>query len=155
MTDQISPDLLKKLPLFETLSEESLQALQSRVQVEEHPEDDLIFVESQEGDRFYVVLEGAVQTARHIAGVGEEQLGVHRMGDSFGELSVLDDSPRSADARAIEPTRLLVLRKAALEELMFQDDAFAREFLWVVTRHLATRLRETNEKLRALHQMSL
>ena len=48
-----------------------------------------------------------------------------------------------------------MIRKSDLEELMFVDKAFSQEFLWVVARHLAVRLRETNEKLRAVYQMGV
>jgi CRP-like cAMP-binding protein len=155
MTDTVTPETLKTLPIFSQLSKKSLEALVGYVHIETFASDELIFAEQQQGDRFYVILDGAVKVSRHISGVGEEPIAVHRRGAYFGELSVLDDSPRSTDARATEATSTLSLRKADLEELMFQDSAFAQEMLWVFTRHLAVRLRETNEKLRALHQMHL
>lgn len=151
----ISPDMLRKIPLFANLSPQSLGVLQSRLQTEQVSEGTLIFSEGQRGDRMYLVIQGAVKITRQIEGVGEDPISVCREGNYFGELSLLDGSPRSADARATEPCTLLTLRKAQLEELMFQDQAFTREFLWVLVQHLAVRLRETNEKLRAAYQMNI
>lgn len=154
MNEQIV-ETLRKIPLFQELSEASLTSLGERGEVEDVGEGDLIFSEGQRGDRFYVVLQGAVRIARQIEGVGEEQLSVCRDGQYFGELSLLDDEPRSADARANENSSLFVVRKSSLEEIMFSDPEFAREFLWVMVRHLAVRLRENNEKLRAVYQMGV
>ncbi|TNE44812.1 MAG: cyclic nucleotide-binding domain-containing protein [Deltaproteobacteria bacterium] len=151
----VSPDVLRSVPMFSNLSTQSLTALQSRIQIEDAPEGTLIFSEGQRGDRMYIVNQGAVQITRQIEGVGEDQMAMCREGDYFGELSLIDNAPRAANARAVEPSRLLVLRKAQLEELMFEDHAFAREFLWVLVLHLTVRLRENNEKLRAAYQMGI
>lgn len=154
-TAAIDLTTLKEIPLFSRLSQRSLEALAPALDIEQFDVGTLVFAEGQQGHRMYIVLDGAVQITREIRGVGEEQLAMARKGDYFGELSLLDDSPRSANARVLETATLLSFRKADLEERMFQDSAFAQEILWVFTRHLAIRLRETNEKLRALHQMNL
>lgn len=151
----VSVDVLREIPLFATLSNQSLESLRACSSVEHVDEGALIFSEGQRGDRMYVVLQGAVKLVRQIEGVGEEMLAVSRKGDYFGELSVLDHSPRSADARSNEPSQLLTIRKAQLEELMFHDPDFTREFLWVLVQHLTVRLRENNEKLRAVYQMGI
>ncbi|MCB9637482.1 MAG: cyclic nucleotide-binding domain-containing protein [Myxococcales bacterium] len=146
---------LQQIPIFSDISPRSLGLLSGFCRIEEAEEGELIFTEGQQGDRFFVVLSGAVRISRYIEGVGEELLSMCREGNYFGELSLVDDAPRSADARAAEPTRLLTLRKVDLEEVMFADADFAREMLWVLVRRLAVRVRETNEKLRALYQMEL
>lgn len=154
-TDSIDLDRLRNIPLFAELSDESLQTFLRDCVVEEAPAGTLVFSEGQRGDRFFVVLSGGVRIVRQIEGVGEEQLAMCRENAYFGELSMIDNQPRSADARAIEDTHLLVIRKAVLEERMFADDALSREILWCFVRQLATRVRETNEKLRAVYQMGL
>lgn len=151
----ITAELLKTLPLFSEVSRKSLAILAGRCRLESFEEGDLIFAEGHRGDRMFVVLEGAVNLSRDVEGVGEELYAVCREGSYFGELSMIDDSPRSADARVLESTTVMTISKAAMEELMFQDPSFAREILWVMTRHLAVRLRETGEKLRAVYQMQL
>lgn len=151
----ISIDALQHIPLFCKLSSNSLESLRERCQLLQAQEGELLFAEGQRGDRMYIVIDGAIKISRQIEGVGEERLSVCRQGDYFGEVSLFDDAPRSADARAIESTTLLELRKNCLEELIFADRDFACEILSVLVRHLTVRLRETNEKLRAIYQMSL
>lgn len=146
---------LRQIPVFSEVSDSGLNAIQRYLKLITVPEGELIFSEGQRGDQLYIVLEGAVQIVRQIEGVGEEQLAVCRENSFFGELSMIDARPRSADARVIESARLLVIRKSDLEELMFGDKELEKELLWIFVHHLTTRLRETNEKLRALYQMNL
>ena len=79
--------------------------------------------------------------------MGEEALAVLGPGDAFGEMSLIDDFPRSADARVHERCRLLVLSKEAMEDLLFLQKDLAYEILWNFVKTLSSRLRETNDKM--------
>jgi CRP-like cAMP-binding protein len=79
--------------------------------------------------------------------MGEEALAVLRAGSYFGEMALIDEFPRSADARCHETCRLFVLRKEDLEDLLFVDRDLAYEILWNFVRTLSQRLRETNDKM--------
>jgi CRP-like cAMP-binding protein len=68
-------------------------------------------------------------------------------GDYFGEMALIDDFPRSADARVHETCRLFVIAKEQLEQLLFVDRDLAYELLWNFVRTLSNRLRETNDKM--------
>src|ERR1051325_11807642 len=57
-----------------------------------------IFAEGAPGDKFYLIVEGAVRISRLVPGMGEEALAVLRAGAYFGEMSLIDDAPRSATA---------------------------------------------------------
>jgi CRP/FNR family transcriptional regulator, cyclic AMP receptor protein len=114
---------------------------------ETHKVGEVLFHEGEPGDRFFLILDGAVRIGRQIAGMGEEALAILRGGDCFGEMALVDEAPRSADARVHESCRLLVIRKEDMEDLMFVDRALAYEMLWNMVRILAKRLRETDDKL--------
>ena len=73
-----------------------------------------IFQYGDPGDKLFIMLEGKVRISREVAGMGEEALAVLGPGEVFGEMSLLDESPRSADARVHERCRLLVITKEAL-----------------------------------------
>ena len=90
---------------------------------------------------------GAVRISRQVPGMGEEALAVLRAGTHFGEMALIDDFPRSADARAHEACRLFVIRKEDLEDLLFVDRDLAYDLLWSFVRTLSGRLRETNDKM--------
>jgi len=82
-----------------------------------------------------------------VPGIGEEALAILKGGDYFGEMALIDDFPRSADARIHETARLFVISKEQLEQLLFIDRDLAYELLWNFVRTLSNRLRETNDKM--------
>ena len=99
------------------------------------------------GGRVRGVLDGAVRISRVVPGMGEEALAVLRAGTHFGEMALIDDFPRSADARAHEACKLFVVRKEDMEDLLFVDRDLAYDLLWSFVRTLSGRLRETNDKM--------
>lgn len=106
-----------------------------------------IFREGDPGGSLYLILEGAVRISREVGGMGEEALTVLRAGEAFGEMALIDATPRSADAKAHERSRLLVVTREALEEVLFLRKDLAYEVLWNFVRILTGRLRDTNEKM--------
>ena len=98
----------------------------------------------------YVVVAGKVRISKRVPGVGEEALGILEAGSHFGEMAMVDDSPRSADAIAHTACALAVIRREQLDQLMFVDKDLAYDLLWTFVRTLSARLRETNEKIKGL-----
>jgi CRP/FNR family cyclic AMP-dependent transcriptional regulator len=138
---------LAKVPLFAGLSDTALELI-SRVTTEEsHALGTKIFQHGDPGDKLYIIVEGKVRISRDVPGMGEEALAVLGHGAVFGDMALLDEAPRSADARVHERCRLLALRKDAFEDLLFLHKDLAYEVLWSVVRMLTGRLRETNDKL--------
>jgi len=138
---------LAKVSFFDGLSREAL-ALVAQVTTEEtHALGTRIFQYGDPGDKLFVILEGKVRISREVAGMGEEALAVLGQGEMFGEMALLDESPRSADALAHERCRLLVISKDAFDDLLFLHKDLAYEVLWSCVRMLSARLRETNDKL--------
>src|SRR5450432_3042115 len=138
---------LSRVPFFNGLTREALGLIARTTAEESHATGTKIFQFGDAGDKLFIILEGKVRISREVAGMGEEALAVLGPGDLFGEMALLDESPRSADARAHERCRLLVIAKDAFEELLFLHKDLAYEVLWSCVRMLASRLRETNEKL--------
>src|SRR5207237_727426 len=85
-----------------------------------------------------------VRISKMVQGVGEEALAVLEPGSYFGEMALIDDTPRSADATAHLACTLYVIQKADLEQLMFLHKDLAYELLWTFVRTLSARLREAN-----------
>lgn len=106
-----------------------------------------VFREGEPGDALFLIIGGKVRISRDVAGMGEEALAILGEGDAFGEMSLIDESPRSADARVHESCDLLVIKKEALEDLLFLEKDLAYELLWNFVRTLSKRLRETNDKM--------
>jgi CRP-like cAMP-binding protein len=114
---------------------------------ERHGLNHTLFREGDIGDKLYVILEGKVRISRQVAGMGEEALAVLGPGSAFGEMALIDDVPRSADAIVHERCRLLVISKEAMQDLLFIHKDLAYEILWNIVRILSSRLRETNDKM--------
>jgi len=107
-----------------------------------------LFEEGEEGREMYVVVEGRVLISKYIPGAGEEALAVLERGDFFGEMSLLEGEPRSADARALDgPVTVLALDQETIQEMLSLDPAASLEFVRLLCRLLAKRLREIDEKV--------
>jgi len=107
-----------------------------------------MFEEGDEGREMYVVLEGKVLISKYIPGAGEEALAVLERGDFFGEMSLIEGEPRSADARALDgPVTVLTLDQGTIQEMLALDPAASLEFVKLLCRLLSKRLREIDEKV--------
>jgi CRP/FNR family cyclic AMP-dependent transcriptional regulator len=140
-------ELLAKIHIFAGLQPAYLRRIAAVGSREQHALGATVFSEGAAGDKMYLILSGAVRISRQVPGMGEEALAVLRAGNYFGEMSLVDDSPRSADAKAHEATELLVLKKDDLEDLLFVDRDLAYDLLWNFVRTLTSRLRDTNDKM--------
>jgi len=140
-------DILGKVPVFSALSTGNMTRIAALGHEESHPYGATIFAEGDVGDKFYVVLEGAVRVSRIVPGMGEEALAIVKAGSFFGEMSLIDEAPRSAHALVHEKCRLFVIARRELEDLLFVDRDLAYELLWSFVRTLSRRLRDTNDKM--------
>jgi hypothetical protein len=89
-----------------------------------------------------------------VPGIGEEALAILERGQYFGEMSLIEEGPRSADAIAHTSCLLYELSREKLDEVMFTDKELASTLLWTFVRTLSSRLRETNDKIRAFFALS-
>lgn len=138
---------LARVPFFEGLTPEALAMIANVTTEEVLASGARLFQYGDPGDKLYILLEGKVRISREVGGMGEEALAVLGPGEVFGEMALLDESPRSAGALAHERCRLLVITKDAFDDLLFLHKDLAYEVLWSCVRMLASRLRETNDKL--------
>lgn len=143
----VTLSLLGRVNLFTGLTPVHLKRIQALGTLEEYATGTMLFAEGSVGDKVYLILEGKVRISRNVPGIGEETLAVLIAGDYFGEMALIDDFPRSADARVHESCRLFVIAKEQLEQLLFVDRDLAHELLWNFVRTLSNRLRETNDKM--------
>jgi CRP/FNR family transcriptional regulator, cyclic AMP receptor protein len=108
----------------------------------------MIFREGEKGDKLYIVLDGRVRISKFIPGVGEEALTVLDRGEFFGEMALIDDAPRSADAKAHESdATVLSIDRATLNEILSMDPHASLQFLNLLCRMISRRLREINDKI--------
>jgi CRP/FNR family cyclic AMP-dependent transcriptional regulator len=107
-----------------------------------------LFQEGDEGTEMYIILEGRAIISKLIPGAGEEALAILDRGDFFGEMSLIDGEPRSADAKAYGgPLTVLALDQATVKEVLAMDPHASLEFLQLLCRLIVNRLREIDEKV--------
>lgn len=140
-------EILSQIDLFSGLPQGHLRRVVDIGLEEQYRASATIFSEGEPGDKFYLIVEGAVRISRIVPGMGEEALAVLRPGNYFGEMSLIDDAPRSATAMCHEKCRLFVVNRRDLEDLLFVDRDLAYELLWNWVRTLSRRLRATNDKM--------
>jgi len=147
-------EFLKKVHLFESLSVPELEKIEKISTMEAFAKDTVIFREGDSGDRCYVITNGDVRISKFIPNIGEEALAVLKPGDYFGEMALIDKFPRSAHAIANTDVAVLAINKSDLDKVLIMDRDLGYKLLWVFTKTLSKRLRETNEKLAGFLAMS-
>lgn len=138
---------LRRIRLFRNLSEKALVEIAGLAVEASFARGEIIFEEGTPGDRFYLISHGEVRISQNLPGIGDEALAILSNGESFGEMSLIDDAPRSADAIAVTECLCYVIRRKDLESLLGADKALAHDLLWCFVRSLSARLRETNAKM--------
>lgn len=149
-TQQITVKSEDKVDLFKErgLSAGEMKLLATFSSEERFSEGSTVFREGEKGDKLYIVLDGRVRISKFIPGVGEEALAVLDRGDFFGEMALIDDKARSADAKAHEgDATVLSIDRATLNEILSMDPHASLQFLNLLCRMISRRLREINEKI--------
>jgi CRP-like cAMP-binding protein len=108
--------------------------------------DETLIEQGERGVGLYIIASGEVKIVKKTAGGDELEVALHRTGDFFGEMAVLDDAPRSASVIAVADTKCLFLSAWDFKARMKLHPEIAMEILPVVVK----RFRETNAKLLAL-----
>lgn len=129
--------LLQKTPLFAQFSEKELEAvLRTAKQRTFEPNSTIVHDGDAGGVGFYLIANGQVDVRK-----GKKSLAKFGAGEFFGEMSLIDEQPRSADVVAIEKTTCLMLTRWDLRGLIGAHPDIA---LKIMT-ELARRLRQTNQ----------
>jgi len=132
---------LKDTSLFAALEPLELKIVDGLMHERRYLADEIVFDEGEDGHALYVVMAGQVRICRNRANglLTVAELGP---GSFFGDLALLDNSPRSAQARAIEGTELAVFFRDDFLGLMETDAAIGYKISLALARHIGSRLRE-------------
>jgi CRP/FNR family transcriptional regulator/CRP/FNR family cyclic AMP-dependent transcriptional regulator len=139
-------ELLKGVPLFEGLNEGELSALSQVALHRVFPPDRVVIMAEDEGDTLFVIAKGQVKVSIVSEDGREVILSILGQGDFFGEMSLLDGHPRSANVTTMQETELLMVRRPDFLRLIQNTPQIAVKLLAV----LASRLRKTDRKIEGL-----
>lgn len=134
-------------PLFNAASPETIEWLLSIAVEHEYPAGRAVLMEDAWGNAVYFVESGWVKVRRHV-GENVATLAILGRGDFFGEMAVLDESPRSTDVVALSSVKLLSISAQRFIQTLFKDSQLHHRMLQLLVR----RLRQTNFRFQLRHQ---
>ena len=143
---------LAGVPLFEGLDDATLVELGEALEERNFTGGELLCEEGSTGHECYFIIEGQVNVSKIIdKDDGREKvLATLQAGDFFGEMALLEDSPRSANVRAAGPTRVLILSRESFWSLLDREADVAVKMLFGIISTIVGRLRRTSTELVAL-----
>jgi CRP/FNR family cyclic AMP-dependent transcriptional regulator len=139
-------DFLATVPLFNGLDRVELERFAEVTREKSYPKGSVILFEDDPGDSLFVVRDGRVKVVLIGEDGREVILGVLGVGEYFGELSLIDDRPRSAHVIAMEDSNLLVLRREDFRKRVESSPSVA----WSLLTELSRRLRRADDKIGGL-----
>jgi len=135
-------------PLFEAASSETLELLLAESAERDYPAGRAVLMEDAWGNAVYFILSGWVKV-RFLRNQEATTLAVLGNGDFFGEMAILDESPRSTDVIAFTPVRVLSVPAQKFLELLFKDPQLHHRMLQLMVR----RLRKANQRTQLRQQV--
>ncbi|MBF0507998.1 MAG: cyclic nucleotide-binding domain-containing protein [Deltaproteobacteria bacterium] len=152
-------DLFREIFPLETLDDDYIEAICQKCRTQRYEAGKIIFEEGQEGETFFIILEGAVEVWRDYGSPDRELLNVCRRGNTFGELALVDDLPRSATVVAREAVTLLSMSRTDFISILKEHSSAALSIMRSVSaivrrsNHVfINHLREKNRQLEKAYQ---
>ena len=139
-------NVLKQIPLFADLTDPELALLAATGRRQKFPSKNMVFQEGEPGEVLLVILSGRVKVMLSGKDGREFILAILGPGNFFGEMAILEGSPRSATVMTVEPCDFLLLEQKAFIGLLKSQPLIGIKIL----KHLSQRLRKTNEQVRSL-----
>ena len=124
-------EALKRAPLFEGLSRHELEELAKRTDDLDFAAGKVLCTEGETGGDFYVIMDGEVDVTR-----GGQKLATSGSGDFFGEVSLVEDVPRTATVTATTPVRCFVLSRGRFLNLLNDQPGVDRKVMHALAKRL-------------------
>jgi CRP-like cAMP-binding protein len=145
MAGTLDIDTLKEQPLLKDLTPGDLAKLSPLLFEKTYPKNSTLFVEGMSGEILYLIHKGSVEITHKSANNAEKVLATLKEGEFLGEMSLIDNRPRTATARVAEEASLLVMTKKAFNVMMEKYPDVALKVVMVFLKTANERLRKANE----------
>ena len=139
MKEEHKVELLKETGLFSALPDEEFRKVLEKIKVKSFRRGDVILREEDTNDFMYIVLDGEVKVSRSTGEGKEITLAMHRSGDFFGELALIDGKTVPATVSAAGDSVMAVISKKVFYSLIFSHHKIAERLLNI----LCSRLRDS------------
>jgi CRP/FNR family transcriptional regulator, cyclic AMP receptor protein len=137
---------LKQVPFFRNVPRKEFGRLFQALAERNYQAGDVLFKEGDVGRALFILEWGQVEITRQ-TGMKRQSIAVLGPGDYFGEVSLMDDQPRTASATALTPSRVYLLYKTELESLLEGAPHAAAAIMAHLAEVLAARLRYTMNRI--------
>jgi CRP-like cAMP-binding protein len=148
-------EFLRSLSLCKGLKERELgyllQSFHSRI----YNEGEVLFLEGDIGRALFVIESGRVELSKVGPDNKPKRIAELHAGGFFGEMALLEHMPRSASATALEKSRILLLYRSKLDEILYHHPKVGVSIMAHLAKLLSARLRKTSEQLASLDTASL
>lgn len=131
---------LQNTPLFRSLKPLEIKFVDGLMHERRYLPDEIVFDEGDEGQALYLIMSGRVQISRG-HGTSRQMVNELEAGSFFGDLALLDNSPRSAQVRAVDACELAVFFRDDFLALMETDAVIGYKISLALARHIGERLR--------------
>ena len=142
---------MARSPLFQGIDPLELTRIAQTMSRRRYRRLEVIFHEGDPGDSLHVVVDGRVKITRQSLEGEEAIIATLGVGETFGELVLLDGAARSATATAMEPTETVVLTRANFERLVDGGSPFR----WSLLGGVAHRIRRITDQLAEVHFLDI
>jgi len=142
--------ILKVVPILDGLSKDELKEFERIVHRRHYEPNENIFWEGEPGVGMYIIQEGTVKIYKTLLDGNDKELAILKNGDFFGELALLDESPRSASAIAMEKCHILGLFRPELFDILDRKPRLGLKVTTKLAQMIGNRLRITNTELQSL-----
>lgn len=137
---------LRRVPLFASLSETQFDTLSAGSTRRSYPRNRTIVSEGEPSQSLYIMLAGRAKVQRSDSEGKEVILAMIGPGEFFGEMSLIDEAPRSASVITVEPCEFISIQKDSFKSMLAQSPDIAMQIM----RGLVRRLREADKKIETL-----
>jgi cyclic nucleotide-binding protein len=141
----LKPEALRRMKGFADMNDGQIESFFRYMEVLHCQQFSHIVRRGEHGDAMYLVLEGELRALAMVDGK-ESTLGTITAGESFGEISLIDQGPRSLDVVANKDSVLLKISSAAFEQLLREAPALAVTFLLALSRSVVGRVRSLTKR---------
>lgn len=138
---------LKQVPVFDGLDDRQMADIERVVHHRTYKPDEYVFRRNSPGEGLYIILQGKVKILSETDDGESHLVASLSEGDFFGDLSLLDEEPRSANAVATDHAELLGFFRPDLTSILKRKPDLGVKILFNVAKVIGERLRKTNELL--------
>ena len=145
----MNPEELKHIAVLQAMDDGALVRLAAALEEKDYVDGQTVFSEGDPGDSMYFIVKGCIRIEKRAQATStvRKTLTVLEAGDYFGEMSLLDQKPRSASAVAAGGATILKLSKASFDQMQGRSSAAGMSVLFAMIRTSSERIRRLSAQL--------